>query len=66
VKPELENIVNEKVASGLCNSASEVVREALRLLFEQEEPRVRIENFVLAIKSPFSDDLSNCDYLKAG
>jgi antitoxin ParD1/3/4 len=42
--PELESLVNEKVASGLYNSASEVVREALRLLFEQEEVRrLRIE-----------------------
>jgi len=28
--PELENIIKEKVASGLYNNASEVVREALR------------------------------------
>lgn len=42
--PELENLVNEKVASGFYTSASEVVREALRLLFEQEEVRrLRIE-----------------------
>lgn len=30
--PELEKFVREKVASGLYNNASEVVREALRLL----------------------------------
>lgn len=35
--PELENLVNEKVSSGLYNSASEVVRDALRLLREQDE-----------------------------
>ena len=34
--PELENLVNDKVKSGLYNSASEVVREALRLLKEQD------------------------------
>lgn len=34
--PELEKLVNEKVKSGLYNSASEVVREALRLLQEQD------------------------------
>lgn len=34
--PELENLVNEKVKSGLYNSASEVVRESLRLLQEQD------------------------------
>ncbi|HEX5083605.1 MAG TPA: type II toxin-antitoxin system ParD family antitoxin [Blastocatellia bacterium] len=49
--PELENLVNEKVASGLYNSASEVVREALRLLFEQEEVRrLRIEELRREIK----------------
>ena len=29
--PELERLVKEKVASGLYNNASEVIREALRL-----------------------------------
>jgi antitoxin ParD1/3/4 len=37
--PELERLVQEKVASGLYNSASEVVREVLRLLHEQDELR---------------------------
>lgn len=42
--PELEAMVNEKVSSGLYTSASEVIREALRLLLEQEEVRrLRIE-----------------------
>jgi antitoxin ParD1/3/4 len=36
---ELENFVVEKVKSGLYNSASEVVREGLRLLKEQDELR---------------------------
>jgi antitoxin ParD1/3/4 len=35
--PELETLVNEKVKSGNYNSASEVIREALRLLKEQDE-----------------------------
>ena len=35
--PELENIVKEKVASGLYNNASEVVREALRFMKTNEE-----------------------------
>ncbi len=35
--PELETLVNEKVKSGNYNSASEVVRESLRLLKEQDE-----------------------------
>jgi len=34
--PELEQLVSDKVKSGLYNSASEVVREALRLLKEQD------------------------------
>lgn len=37
--PELEALVNEKVRSGDYNSASEVVREALRLLKEADELR---------------------------
>jgi len=42
--PELEKLVNQKVESGLYNSASEVIREGLRLLSEQDElKRVRLE-----------------------
>ena len=37
--PRLEKLVQKKVASGMYNSASEVVREALRLL--QQHDRVR-------------------------
>ncbi|HWG20349.1 MAG TPA: type II toxin-antitoxin system ParD family antitoxin [Terracidiphilus sp.] len=37
--PELEKFVSGKVASGLYNSASEVVREALRLLEEHDRAR---------------------------
>lgn len=39
--PELERFVSEKVESGLYNNASEVVREGLRLLKEQDEIRLR-------------------------
>ena len=38
---ELEKLVNAKVQSGMYSSASEVVREALRLLKEQGELRQR-------------------------
>jgi antitoxin ParD1/3/4 len=37
--PELEKFVNAKVESGRYNSASEVVREALRLLEEHDSAR---------------------------
>jgi antitoxin ParD1/3/4 len=37
--PELEKFVNNKVQAGRYNSASEVVREALRLLEEHEQAR---------------------------
>jgi antitoxin ParD1/3/4 len=35
--PALERLVNKKVAGGLYTSASEVVREGLRLLQERDE-----------------------------
>ena len=38
--PELERFVSTKVESGRYNSASEVVREALRLLEEHDSARV--------------------------
>ncbi|AMY09335.1 putative addiction module antidote protein, family [Luteitalea pratensis] len=38
---ELEQFVDAKVESGLYNNASEVVREGLRLLKEQDEVRLR-------------------------
>jgi len=37
--PELERRISEKVESGLYTTASEVVREGLRLLFEADEAR---------------------------
>jgi len=42
--PELETLVRRKVASGMYTSASEVVREALRLMEEQDQMRaVRLD-----------------------
>jgi len=35
--PKLEELVRHKVESGLYNNASEVVREALRLMAEQDQ-----------------------------
>ena len=37
--PELERLINEKVDSGLYQTASEVVREALRLLKDRDAER---------------------------
>lgn len=37
--PELERFVNEKVAEGLYHTASEVVRDGLRLLTERDQER---------------------------
>lgn len=46
--PELERLVNEKVESGLYQTASEVVREALRLLKERDQARERLRADVQA------------------
>jgi antitoxin ParD1/3/4 len=37
--PHLEDMIREKIASGSYNSASEVVREALRLLEQEDQLR---------------------------
>ena len=46
--PELERLVNEKVESGLYQTASEVVREALRLLKDRDQAREQLRNDVQA------------------
>lgn len=57
--PELEKLVQEKVNTGLYTSASEVIREALRLLFEQENiKRKRIQELNRDIQLGL-DDLAN-------
>ena len=35
--PELENLVHQKVGTGRYNNASEVIREALRLMEQRDE-----------------------------
>lgn len=37
--PELEKMINAKVQSGMYNTASEVVREGLRLIQQRDEMR---------------------------
>ncbi len=46
--PELEQLVNDKVKSGFYQTASEVVREALRLLNERDRERERLRADVQA------------------
>ena len=54
--PELEKFISTKVESGLYNSASEVIRQALRLLVEQEtEQRVKLE----ALRSSIQDGIKS-------
>lgn len=60
--PELEKIVAERVASGRYASASEVIREALRLLEERDqlnqlrqEVRLGLEQLDQGRQRPFDD-----------
>ena len=46
--PELEQFVNDKVKSGFYQTASEVVREALRLLNERDRERTLLHEHVQA------------------
>ena len=56
--PELERLVNQKVQSGLYNSASEVVREALRLMQERDElRRIRTVELRNEVKRGFEQSL---------
>jgi len=41
--PALEKLVDEKVASGMYQTASEVVREGLRLLKDRDEETARLK-----------------------
>jgi antitoxin ParD1/3/4 len=52
--PELEALVNEKVRSGLYQTASEVVREALRLLKNRDDEVQRAERQALLPLPPVS------------
>jgi len=60
--PELESLVKGQVESGLYNSSSEVVREALRVWNEQRQYKKKMEilraKLELAEKSPLLDNFS--------
>ena len=49
--PELEQVVNKKVSSGLYQTASEVVREGLRLLIERDQ---RVESLRRDVRAGFA------------
>ena len=56
--PQLEAMVRQKVAGGLYNSASEVVREALRLLEAQDRfQAIKLEQ----LKQDIQDGLNSGD-----
>lgn len=55
--PELEKLVNQKVKTGLYNSASEVLREGLRLLQQRDEMREAKLNALRAEIQKGIDDL---------
>jgi len=68
--PQLENMVREKVSSGLYTSASEVVREALRLMEEKDQIRaIKLDNLrkdiIEGINSGSSTPLDMQDVIKA-
>ena len=56
--PELERLIRDKVASGLYNNQSEVVREALRLLEEQDRLR---ELHVARLRAALAEGLEQAD-----
>ena len=63
--PELDKFVTTKVASGRYTSASEVVREALRLLEEQDKTReARLGGFNRELKRPI-DALDRGEFVTA-
>lgn len=67
--PELEKFVDGKVESGLYNNASEVVREGLRLLKENDEVRLRwreqIERGLQAQAGELSDGPKSMSEMRA-
>jgi antitoxin ParD1/3/4 len=66
--PELESLVKGQVESGLYNSSSEVVREALRVWNEQRQYKKKMEilraKLELAEKSPLLANFSMDELIK--
>ena len=66
--PELESLVKGQVESGLYNSSSEVVREALRVWYEQRQYKKKMEilraKLELAEKSPLLANFSMDELIK--
>ncbi len=66
--PELESLVKIQVESGLYNSSSEVVREALRVWHEQQQYKKKLETLraklELAEQSPLIDNFSMDDVIQ--
>ena len=66
--PELESLVKGQVESGLYNSSSEVVREALRVWNEQQQYKKKMEvlraKLELAEQSPLTENFSMDDLIK--
>jgi antitoxin ParD1/3/4 len=56
--PELEELISQKVQSGRYTSASEVIREALRLLEEQDQLR---QKRLAAIRQEIDEGLTQLD-----
>ncbi|HKR97476.1 MAG TPA: type II toxin-antitoxin system ParD family antitoxin, partial [Candidatus Angelobacter sp.] len=56
--PELEELISQKVQSGRYTSASEVIREALRLLEEQDQLR---QKRLAAIRQEIDEGLAQLD-----
>jgi antitoxin ParD1/3/4 len=56
--PELEKFIDDRVASGQYRSASEVVRESLRLLQEREQRR---EAKLVALRAAIDEGIASLD-----
>jgi len=62
--PELESLVKEQVSTGLYNSSSEVIREALRVWQDEKAYRQRLQSLRerLAIGEAQADAGEYADY----